>query len=278
MGTAQSSELDYSVENQNYSFGWKPDLPDIHDKFYQFDKIEFTPDTDTETDSDSETENSFKIDRVDLRDQFPSVYDQASLHCSVPCSILSVYRFFTKKSNPEEEYIPSRIHLHQLTSLIDSNDKSLSIKNALHILEKVGTVSEDIIGYGEYPDQDERFIGIETKVPKMIKFRKVEQTKEQFKRALDAGYPIIFGMSLYSSSLTDGARKTGEIKIPTKSDQVVGGISMVLVGYDNQRKQWIVRNNWGKGWGDKGYGYIPYNYLTNPQLANSFWVIYKLEV
>lgn len=278
MGTTQSTELGYSAEHSSYSFGWKPDLPDIHDKFYQFEKIEFTAETDTETDSDSETEGSFKIDRIDLRDQFPPVYDQESLHCSVPCSILSVYRFFTNKTNPEEEYIPSRMHLHQLTSLIDSNDRSLSIKNALHILEKVGTVSEEIIGFGEYPDHDERFLGIEAKPPKLIKYRKVEQSKEQFKRALDAGYPIIFGMSLYSSSLTEGTRKTGEIKMPTKSDQVVGGISMVLVGYDNQRKHWIVRNSWGTQWGDKGYGYIPFSYLTNPQLANSFWVIYKLEV
>lgn len=278
MGTSQSTELDYSIDNLNYSFGWKPDLPDIHDKFYQFDKVEFTPDVDTDSDSDSETDEGFKIEKIDLRDQFPPVYDQGSIHCSVPCSILSVYCFFTNKTNPEEEYIPSRMHLHQLTSLIESNDRSLSIKNTLHILEKVGTVSEDIIGFGEYPDHDERFIGIETKPPKLIKYRKVEQSKEQFKRALDAGYPIIFGMSLYSSALTEGTFKTGEIKMPTKSDQVVGGISMVLVGYDNKKKHWIVRNNWGKQWGDKGYGYIPFSYLINPQLANSFWVIYKLDV
>lgn len=278
MGTSQSTELDYSIDHLNYSFGWKPDLPDIHDKFYQFDKVEFTPDVDTDSDSDSETDEGFKIEKIDLRDQFPPVYDQGSIHCSVPCSILSVYCFFTNKTNPEEEYIPSRMHLHQLTSLIESNDRSLSIKNTLHILEKVGTVSEDIIGFGEYPDQDERFIGIETKPPKLIKYRKVEQSKEQFKRALDAGYPIIFGMSLYSSALTEGTFKTGEIKMPTKSDQVVGGISMVLVGYDNKKKHWIVRNNWGKQWGDKGYGYIPFSYLINPQLANSFWVIYKLDI
>ena len=278
MGTTQSIDLDYSNDKQRYSFGWKPDLPDIHDKFYQFEKIEFRDDTESDTDSETDAESSYKIEKIDLRDQFPPVYDQETLHCSVPCSILSVYRFFTNKTKSEKDYIPSRIHLHQLTSIIDSNDRSLSIKNALQILEKVGTVSESIIGFGEYPEQDERFIGIDTKPPKLIKYRKIEQTKEQLKRALDAGYPIIFGMSLYSSSLTDGTRNTGEIKMPTKSDRVVGGISMVLVGYDNKRKHWIVRNNWGEKWGDKGYGFIPFNYLTNPQLANSFWVIYKLEV
>lgn len=276
MGTSQSTEMGYMSEYSTYSFGWKPDLPDIHDKYYQFDKVELAPDTDSDSDLDSDIENSFRISRVDLRDQFPPVYDQANLHCSVPCSVLSVWRFFCNKTQSESDP-PSRIHLHQLTSLIDSNDKSLSIKNCLHVLEKVGVVSEEVIGFGEYPEVDEHFSGIESKPPKLIKYRRVEQNKEQFKRALDAGYPIIFGLSLYSSALTDGTRKTGVIKMPTKSDQVVGGMCMVLVGYDNEQKMWIVRNNWGGDWGERGYGYIPFNYLTNPQLAQNFWVIYKLE-
>jgi hypothetical protein len=274
MGTSQSCELNNFTEYQNYSFGWKPDLPDIHDKYYEFDKIEFNIDTDSESDYDPE--NDFKIEKIDLRDQFPSIYNQENIHCSVPCSVLSVWGFFKNKIQTEYEQ-PSRIHLHQLTSLVEHNDKSLSIKTCLNILEKVGTVNENIIGYGEYPEQDEHFIGIESKPPKLIKYRKVEQSKEQLKRSLDAGFPIIFGMSIYSSSLTESTYKTGIIKMPTKSDQIIGGLSMVLVGYNNKTKHWIVRNNWGKSWGDKGYGYVPFNYLTNPQLAQSFWVIYKLE-
>ncbi len=33
---------------------------------------------------------------------------------------------------------------------------------------------------------------------------------------------------------------------------------VVLVGYDDSRNAWIIKNSWGYGWGDGGYGYIPY--------------------
>lgn len=35
--------------------------------------------------------------------------------------------------------------------------------------------------------------------------------------------------------------------------------AVVLVGYDDEKGRWIIRNSWGTGWEDGGYGYIPYS-------------------
>jgi len=34
----------------------------------------------------------------------------------------------------------------------------------------------------------------------------------------------------------------------------------------------------GKEWGNSGYGYIPYAYLLDPDLASDFWTIRKLTL
>lgn len=35
----------------------------------------------------------------------------------------------------------------------------------------------------------------------------------------------------------------------------------------------ICRNSWGTGWGDKGYFYMPYAFITDPNWASDFWMI-----
>jgi C1A family cysteine protease len=34
-----------------------------------------------------------------------------------------------------------------------------------------------------------------------------------------------------------------------------------------------LQNSYGKEWGDGGFGWIPFEYLTNPRLAGDFWAV-----
>jgi C1A family cysteine protease len=53
----------------------------------------------------------------------------------------------------------------------------------------------------------------------------------------------------------------------------MGGHAVLCVGYNDRKQRWIMRNSWGKSWGDKGYFYLPYNYLLNNNLAGDLWVL-----
>ena len=54
---------------------------------------------------------------------------------------------------------------------------------------------------------------------------------------------------------------TGVVSMPKNTEVLIGGHAMMLVGYD--KSNFIVRNSWGDKWGDGGYCYVPYNYLTD---------------
>jgi C1A family cysteine protease len=46
-----------------------------------------------------------------------------------------------------------------------------------------------------------------------------------------------------------------------------GGHAILLVGFTDSNKLFKFQNSWGKNWGDFGYGYIPYDYVLNNNLA-----------
>ena len=54
---------------------------------------------------------------------------------------------------------------------------------------------------------------------------------------------------------------------------MLGGHAILAVGYDDAKGRLIFRNSWGASWGRKGYGEMPYDYLTRRELSDDFWCI-----
>lgn len=92
---------------------------------------------------------------------------------------------------------------------------------------------------------------------------------------LASGYPFIIGFQVYSSFESPQVSATGIMPMPQWGDQHLGGHAVLVVGYDIYNQQFIVRNSWGVSWGMGGYFRMPFQYLSNPQLASDFWTIVK---
>ena len=72
---------------------------------------------------------------------------------------------------------------------------------------------------------------------------------------------------------TDLVKTSGYVPLPQPDDSLLGGHAVVCVGYDDSNQQFTFRNSWGSGWGDDGYGFLPYAYVLDPGLASDFWTI-----
>lgn len=105
------------------------------------------------------------------------------------------------------------------------------------------------------------------------------------KSHLASKLPSMFGFTVYQSIWS---AKDGRIPFPGPGDKVAGGHAVVAVGYDDRleiphssgskktKGAFLIRNSWGTKWGDKGYGWLPYEYVTR-SLAVDWWVLIKKE-
>ncbi|WP_053061617.1 C1 family peptidase [Paenibacillus sp. VT-400] len=83
---------------------------------------------------------------------------------------------------------------------------------------------------------------------------------ETMKKSLLVNGPFVLGVPVYMNWWKDEVGKTGEIPMPSDS-QMVGGHAICVVGYDEGTSMFKFKNSWSENWGDKGYGYLPYDYL-----------------
>lgn len=80
------------------------------------------------------------------------------------------------------------------------------------------------------------------------------------KAELAAGHPAVFGFTVYQSFMKIDS--TGKMPMPAANESVLGGHAVFIVGYDDAKQVLIIRNSWSTTWGDKGYFYMPYAYVT----------------
>ena len=108
---------------------------------------------------------------------------------------------------------------------------------------------------------------------KITSYQRLTNSLNILKGCLGEGYPFVYGFTVYESFMTQEVANTGIMPMPAAAEKVAGGHAVMAVGYDDAKQAFLVRNSWGKGWGIKGYFWMPYAYITNSNLCDDFWTI-----
>jgi hypothetical protein len=61
--------------------------------------------------------------------------------------------------------------------------------------------------------------------------------------------------------------------LPFPKGQVRGGHAVGIVGDLPEKECFILRNSWGAGWGENGYAYLPYDWIT--KRMDMSWAVFE---
>lgn len=264
MGNYVSTIENPNTNTTNYrKYGWKPSLPDFRDKYLDF------------------TLTKQNKPNYDLRDKCPEIYNQGKLGSCTANAIAFAYEFDQMKQleKKDEIFVPSRLFIYYNERDMEGttgSDSGAAIRDGIKSINKIGVCPEslwpyDISTFTEKPNSE--CYKIATK-HKSVKYARVKQTIQQLRDAITAGYPIVFGFTVYESFESEEVAKTGIMPMPKENEKVLGGHAVSAVGFNE--KNFIIRNSWGEDWGQNGYFYMPNEFITNINLANDFWVVYNV--
>ena len=251
-----------SKEDRKPTYGWVPDLPDHRD--YLYNQLQAVP-------------PSLPL-AVDLRPLCSPVEDQGQLGSCTGNALAGALEFLERKSRGPFTDL-SRLFIYYNERVIEHSVKSdagAQIRDGVKTLAKQGVCSEK-----KWPYTISRF----TTKPAAACYADAMKhvissyhrilTLDEMRTCLAEGFPFVFGFTVYESFETQEVARTGIVEIPQGAERTVGGHAVLGVGYHDAERRFIVRNSWGKKWGQNGYFTIPYGYLSNRNLADDFWTIRK---
>jgi C1A family cysteine protease len=223
-------------------------------------------------------------EQVDLTPYFPAVYNQGKLNTSTVNAIAAVLEYDRIKQR-SIVFTPSRLFIdyNARKKTRDIQTSGVQIIEAIKALETYGVCPEPLWTYSDNDaklKQEPPAICYENALNyKSISYSQLDGSVEQLKTCLAEGYPVVFSLSVYTAFASKTVAQTGILDLPDfDTEECLGNHIVVAVGYDDTAKKVIVRNSWGKDWGQKGYFTIPYDYFTvvddqENSLVCDFWKI-----
>jgi C1A family cysteine protease len=254
------------ARRQTKRYGWLPDLPDQRDRIFAAAPATLRA----------------LPPRVDMRAQNPPVYDQGQLGSCTAQAIAAALEFAQAKQRQADVFTPSRLFIYYneraILGTIDE-DSGAMLRDGIKSVARQGGPHESlwphlVARFRVKPSAAAYRDGL---LHEALLYQRLRQSIDQLKACLADGYPFVFGFSVYESLESSAVAKSGDVRLPGRGDALLGGHAVTVVGYDDPRRRFIIRNSWGASWGDRGYGTMPYAYLLDSGLSDDFWTIKLVE-
>ncbi len=279
---------------EDYSMGWLHDRPDFRD--FDAGSTEIRPLVDQVK---GLGKNGALPLRHDVSEFCSPIEDQRTLGSCTAQAGVALMEYFVNRSQTGEQFDGSRLFLYKVTrNLLGwTGDRGAFLRTTMGAMKLFGVPPERYYRYeiGQYDQEPEAFLYSLAQNFKAEKYFRLDPgdtdpktVLKNIKQYLHAGFPSMFGFTVYSSYL-QASNNGGKLPFPsTTNESAKGGHAVVAVGYDDEMEitntfdgsktkgALKIRNSWGAGWGQKGYGWLPYKYVLERQ-AVDFWTMISIK-
>lgn len=213
--------------------------------------------------------------KVDLSQVYSvPVVDQGQLGSCTGNGIASALGYLQLKEG--EPFVqPSRLFIYYNEREIEgtiNEDAGAEIRDGIKSVVSLGYCSEPDFPYdiSTFTNKPSATAYANARQELVMTYQRVMIRAYSIQEALVMGFPVIVGFTVYDSFMTSTG---GNIPMPSAGETIAGGHCVIVVGYDQATRLFKFQNSWGTGWGDGGFGYIPFDYLGNPLYGGDYWIV-----
>ena len=229
-------------------------------------------------------------DSVDLRQWCSPIEDQGAIGSCTAFAGAGLVEYSMRRAfNIHVDVSPLFLYKTTRNVMGVTGDTGAWLRDMLKALVMCGVAPEDNWPYdaAKYDQEPSAFLYALGQNYQAVRYVRLDRpgmpgiaVLERIKTMLFAGFPAAFGFTVYDSIKDAG--QTGEISFPQPGERVINGHAVDAVGFSdmrtigNDRGALLIRNSWGAGWGEQGYGWMPYKYIIEG-LAVDWWCILQQE-
>lgn len=276
--------------------GWRPPLPDVRDYTAAHPKL-------AQTLRKLGLKKKLVLpDKIDLRQWCSPVQEQGVLGACTAHAAAAIVEYFENRSF-SHAVSASRLFIYKNARNLQgvSGDEGAYIRDTMGALALCGAPPEK---YWPYTDQDPDF----DKDPTAFVYAVADNYEalqyfchdaasakvtpdaalRSVKKYLAGGIPSMFGLYDFTSFEACDTLGGVPVPVPGPDETAEWGHAVAAFGYDDTIKltntrydltttgALLICNCWGTAWGDKGYGWLPYDYVRQKK-ASDFWSLLGMK-